>query len=129
MIRKRRKIQVIGQQIFDINSQNDEVEFLEASFTFVPKAPNTKQLVVTLHQQKFYDRVSIPNPVLSFSALLPDNSKVFRLIESGDLEGLIRILILGEARLSDRDSSGRSLLNVSVTEIDRDWKYAMTQES
>lgn len=126
MIRKRRKTQITGQKSFDINSQNDELEFLEASFTFVPNAPNTNQIVVTLHQQKFYDRVSLRNPILSFSALLPDDSRVFRLIKSGNLKGLIRMLTLGEARLSDRDSSGRSLLNVSVIEIDWDGNYQMT---
>lgn len=119
MIQTRRKNQGHATDYHGVerNSQSDELDFLEASLTFVPNAPNTNQIVVTLNQRKLYEGVFLGNPILSFSAVLPDDSKVFQLIEFGDLEGLTKMLILGEARLSDRCSSGRSLLNVSMTEI------------
>ncbi|KAF8248642.1 ankyrin [Wilcoxina mikolae CBS 423.85] len=50
-------------------------------------------------------------PTLSFSAVLPLNSKVFELAKNGDVQGLLRLLSERKASLSDSDTAGRQLLH------------------
>ncbi|KAI9703762.1 MAG: hypothetical protein M1836_007532 [Candelina mexicana] len=96
------------------NSQDGDLGTLEASISFVPNAPQTTQIAV-LFQQKMLSGDSVfKKPILSISALLPNNSEVFRLIEAGDLDSLIKKLSLREFSLTDRDIRGRSLLNHAV---------------
>lgn len=61
-----------------------------------------------------YEGSFLNKPILSVSALLPLDSPVFRSIESGDLNSLVKMLTLREACLTNRDSDGRSLLYVSI---------------
>jgi hypothetical protein len=51
-------------------------------------------------------------PTISFHAVIPDDSKVFQLVEDGDLHGLRQMLQDGLASLTDCDTYGRSLLGV-----------------
>jgi hypothetical protein len=51
-------------------------------------------------------------PTISFHAVIPNDSKVFQLIEDGDLDGLKQMLQDGLASLTDCDTNGRSLLGV-----------------
>lgn len=53
------------------------------------------------------------SPTLSFHAIVPLNSEVFRLIRQGDLTSLILLFEKGLASLTDCDPDGRSLLSVS----------------
>ena len=55
------------------------------------------------------------NPMISIHTIVPADSEVFRVIEEGDLEGLVRLFQNGEASLRDCDPRGRSLLAVSCT--------------
>lgn len=56
----------------------------------------------------------LKTPILSVSALLPGDSEVFRVIENGELDRLMKMLSLKEVSLADRDLQGRCLLNVSL---------------
>jgi hypothetical protein len=51
-------------------------------------------------------------PTISFHAVIPNDSKVFQLVEDGDLDGLKQMLQDGLASLTDCDMDGRSLLGV-----------------
>ena len=51
-------------------------------------------------------------PTLAFSAVLPVGSEAFVCAESGDLQGLMRLLNEGKASLWDCDTQGRQLLHV-----------------
>ena len=70
------------------------------------------QVAVAFQQQILHHGSYLAKPVLSVSALVPRDSKVFQLIEAGDLEGLVKSLSLKETRLTDRDRNGRCLLNI-----------------
>lgn len=115
-VRARRQIlgKAIAQNKSVKNPETDELEIIEGSIIFLAHAPKTTQIAITFQQRNLYEGSILRKPVLSFSALLPKDSKVFSLIESGDLNSLMKMFILREACLSDRDLDGRSLLNVSI---------------
>lgn len=96
------------------NPQTNKLEIIEGSITFVPNAPKAIQVAVNFQQRELYEGSFLRKPVLSFSALLPYDSKVFSLIENGDLNSLVKMFTMREACLTDRDLDGRSLLNVSI---------------
>ena len=96
------------------DKRTDFPEVLEASFAFLPNNIRNPRIAVVFQQRMSYEGSFLKKPALSISALLPDDSEVFRLIEEGDLNGLKRSLSLREAFLNDRDLEGRSLLNVSI---------------
>jgi hypothetical protein len=50
---------------------------------------------------------------LAVNPILPETSRVFQVVESGDLQGLREMLRKGEASLRDTDENGQSLLFVS----------------
>lgn len=111
--RKYRTIDAIPQDCTQ-DTQSDTLEILDISFTFLPNIPQTPRIAVDFQQRMSYEGSFLKKPALSVSALLPRDSKVFRLIENGDLDGLIKSLSLREAFLTDRDCDGRCLLNVSI---------------
>lgn len=52
-------------------------------------------------------------PAVSAYNMVRDDSEVFQLIKNDDLDGLMRLLAVGQASTQDCDESGRSLLHVS----------------
>lgn len=52
-------------------------------------------------------------PVVSFHAIIPNDSEVFDVVRHGDVDGLQRLLEVGNASLTDCDEDGHSLLWVS----------------
>ncbi len=63
----------------------------------------------------FTPRLS-PSATITYQAMIPNDSEVFRIVRSGQVKELIKALDKGTARLTDRDEEGRSLLNVSCHE-------------
>jgi hypothetical protein len=53
-----------------------------------------------------------PSATITYQATIPNNSEVFKIIEFGKLEDLLKALEAKTASLTDRDEKGRSLLNV-----------------
>lgn len=51
---------------------------------------------------------------LTYSRIVPQDSTIFIFIKVGDLSGLQKLLNDKQAFLSDRDTNGRCLLNVSA---------------
>ena len=76
---------------------------------------NAARVAVTFQQNMSYTGSFLRKPILSVSVLLPEDAEPFKLIQAGDLSGLIKSLSLKKSRLTDRDLDGRSLLNVSTT--------------
>jgi hypothetical protein len=54
-----------------------------------------------------------PSARITYQATIPNDSEVFLLVSSGQVQQLIEALDKGTAHLTDRDEEGRSLLNVS----------------
>ena len=106
------------------NADVKELGDFEASITFMPNvnsksdARRRTQIAIFLQQRMLHEGSFLYRPLLSISALLPSDSKVFHLVSKGDVPGLIRSLNSRDACLNDRDLMGRSLLNVSNSSID-----------
>ncbi|KAE9380968.1 hypothetical protein N431DRAFT_137126 [Stipitochalara longipes BDJ] len=49
---------------------------------------------------------------LTYQAMVPNDSEVFKIVEAGDVEALERVLDMKTASLTDRDEDGRSLLSM-----------------
>ena len=115
-IQRRCKYRRLGDSSQDCaqDTRTDFPETLEASFSFLPKNFQNPRIAVKIQQMNSYEGSFLKKPALSISALLPHDAESFRLIEEGDLNGLIRLLSLREAFLTDRDLEGRSLLSVSI---------------
>ena len=56
--------------------------------------------------------------------MVADNSEVFRVVSRGSVKKLRILLSNGAASLGDRDSMGRSLLNVSIYNDVKHTSYA-----
>jgi len=54
-----------------------------------------------------------PSATITYQAIIPNDSEVFKIAGSGEVKELIELLVKGTASLTDRDEEGRSLLNVS----------------
>ena len=117
-IQARRQYRRLGTLWQDCpqDAWTDTPESLEVSFAFLPNNPQNPRIAVNFRQRLLYEGSFLKKPALSISALLPHDSEVFHLIEEGDLSGLIRLLSLGEASLTDRDQMGRCLLHVSINQ-------------
>lgn len=111
--RKYRRLSTISHDCVQ-DTLTDIPELLEASFTFLPNNAQNPWISVDFKQSMSYEGSFLKRPALSVSAILPKDSEVFRLIEKGDLSGLIQSLTLRKAFLTDRDLDGRCLLNVSI---------------
>ena len=72
------------------------------------------QIVIDVASKTYHDRTIYLTPVLTFRAIVPDDSEVFRVVEGGSVRKLKNLLNNGMASLGDCDSMGRSLLNVSI---------------
>ena len=76
--------------------------------------PKDKRIwfAIRFQQGLSYEGTFLRKPILSFSAVVPSNSAIFKVIKANDLDGLFDLLRFGNASLTDRDPDGRCLLNV-----------------
>lgn len=72
------------------------------------------KLTATFSRSVFDDFTSQSHPVVAISKRLPSDSRIFRKILRGDLDGIKRLAKAKQFDVSDCDSEGRSLLNVST---------------
>ena len=57
---------------------------------------------------------SLLHPLVSFCSIIPDNSFVFEVVKTGDVNGLVELFNMGAAAPTDCDTKGRPLLIVSI---------------
>ena len=98
----------------DLAAANEVNKSFDMSLSYLPKSSKKAHVAMLLSQQEVEEGCVLRSPMLCVSALLPEESEVFRVIENGDLQRLQRMLWTREASLNDRDISGRCLLNVSI---------------
>ena len=55
-----------------------------------------------------------PSAMITYQAMIPNDSEIFNIMKFGELEDLLEALEAKTASLTDRDEEGRSLLNVSI---------------
>jgi hypothetical protein len=58
-----------------------------------------------------------PTATITYQAMIPNDSVVFRIAHSGRVTDLIELFEKGTAFLTDRDEQGRSLLSVSLCNL------------
>jgi hypothetical protein len=58
-----------------------------------------------------------PTATITYQAMIPNNSAVFRFARFGKVTDLIKLFEKGSAFLTDRDEQGRSLLSVSLCNL------------
>lgn len=109
---QRRRIASSSVQTPANTLQADILEFWDAHVIFSPNKSCMAQVAIAFQQQILHHGSFLTKPILSVSALLPEDSKVFQLIKEGDLKGLMKSLSLRESRVTDRDLDGRCLLKV-----------------
>ena len=96
----------------------DVVHTFTATLELLPRdAFIPTKFVTYLHLKAGSFGVTSLNPLISMSSMVPMDSAVFRLIEKGDLAGLLQLFQCGEASLRDCDPKGGSLLTVSCSDI------------
>ena len=71
------------------------------------------QIIIDLASRTCQNRTVYFTPTLTFHAMIPDDSEVFRVVQGGSVKRLKKLLSSGAASLGDCDPEGRSLLNVS----------------
>ena len=82
-------------------------------------APSSNiQIVIDLASKTHQDRAIYFTPTITFRAMVPDDSEVFRVVEGGSVKKLKKLISSGRASLGYCDSMGRSLLNVSQSKAE-----------
>ncbi|KAE8452639.1 hypothetical protein EG329_013898 [Mollisiaceae sp. DMI_Dod_QoI] len=81
-----------------------------ARMAFIPSSNRTSLFRVV------FDFVPHLNPsaTITYQTIIPNDSKVFKIVRFGEVEELIELLENGTASLTDRDEEGRSLLNYAT---------------
>lgn len=72
------------------------------------------QVIIDIASRTFRNRTIHFTPTLTFRAMIPSDSEVFRVVDAGSVKKLKKLISNGAASLGDCDSDGRSLLNVSL---------------
>lgn len=116
LVRHRRLRKQIEEQV------DQENAIFTGTLTITPTSQEvvrkqSLRLTASLQQKVQYEGYYSLKPTLSFSAVLPVNSEVFKMAKDGNVEGLMKLLQDGEASLSDCDTAGRQLLHVSLCPV------------
>lgn len=114
----RASSKLLKEVVDDTNAQDDRdpegtIEVFESVLMFLPNTVPNSSFSISFLQRSTSEGSLLGKPIISFSATLPNNSKVFERIKDGDMKGLLKMFEEGTAALTDRDAKGRSLLNVS----------------
>ena len=116
-VKRRRLLKNVERQNDIVDDRLDQkVEnVFEGMISLIPQKYISRTKFSTSFLQKWTeDGYFSLKPALSFCAIVPDNSHIFTLTREGDLEGMIKHIQQGYASLTDCDSRGRTLLNVSI---------------
>ena len=103
-----------GQIVFSSGSHDTEFTQKDVRIRFHPK-PGSTPRAVQANIRQLHGSHGTWNSIPRFSVhnILPETSRIFRVVQWGEVEELQKLLQLGEASLWDQDEHGRSLLFVS----------------
>ncbi|KAL9623836.1 MAG: hypothetical protein Q9160_001827 [Pyrenula sp. 1 TL-2023] len=86
-------------------------ETFVGNLTILLSKTQRKAKIRAFFTQRVFSRGTFAfTPILSFHAIIPNDSKVFDVIRHGDVDGLRRLLEIGNTSLTDCDEDGHSLL-------------------
>ena len=110
----------------DCNTESaDEAFAAKVVVTPTTTTLSTFQIIIDLASRTCQNRTVYFTPTLTFRAMIPDASEVFRVVQRGSVKKLKKLLSSGAASLGDCDSQGRSLLNVSPCEDAKHVQYTL----
>lgn len=91
-------------------------EAFAAKFFLTPTSAQFSnfQIIVDIASRAYHNHTVYLTPTLTFRAMIPDHSEVFRVVQGGSVKKFKKLLNSGAASLGDCDSAGRSLLNVGL---------------
>lgn len=92
----------------------DEAFAAKLLFTPASTSHSNVQVIIDIASCADQNHKVFFTPTLTFRAMVPSDSEVFRVVEGGSVKKLKKLLSSGAASLGDCDSMGRSLLNVSL---------------
>jgi hypothetical protein len=101
--------------IFEFRNE-DGTEVVESlSSLFLDPRPSHASVPIAVHcgETTIQSAVSFINPVILAYRIVPNNAKVFGVVEEDDLEGLVTLLADGKATIRDCDGMSATLLHVS----------------
>ena len=75
--------------------------------------PRRCKVILMCQQAKSLSDTRVSIPFISFRRMIPDDHDIFYFIQDGDLDSVIAAVRSGQVYVTDQDTSGRSLLNVS----------------
>lgn len=90
------------------DKKTSEKEFI-ANIKIVPRHMGTSSFRVIFDINPYFD----PSLKITYQAIRPNDSEIFKIVTSGQLQKLLWALENVTASLTDRDEEGRSLLHVS----------------
>ncbi|KAH8654629.1 hypothetical protein BGZ60DRAFT_157628 [Tricladium varicosporioides] len=99
-------VQVSGERN-DINTSDKD---FAASITIARRDRSTSSFRVIFDITPHLDPVA----KITYQAIRPNDSEIFRIVMSGEVEKLVEALAKGTASLTDRDEEGRSLLKAGI---------------
>jgi hypothetical protein len=97
------------------SAAESEDEYILGTVSFIPnkrRRTTNFRVQISIQQSVINGFMGSLRPTVSFSAMLPNASEVFRKVATGDLDGLRQMLTEGTASLSDCDELGNFLLVV-----------------
>ena len=99
----------------DQDTESADEEFAAKLLITPVSVPSSNfQIVIDLASKIHQNRITYFTPMLTFRAMIPNDSEVFRVVKGGSVKKLKKLLSSGAASLGDCDSMGRSLLNVGI---------------
>lgn len=112
------RVEAYFSTISDGTSIIDEVTYETIDGAFVAKVAITPGVGRPYPYRVVFDINPTLDPAtkITYQAIIPSDSEVFKIVASGQVKKLIEALELGTTSLTDRDEEGRSLLNVSCHE-------------
>lgn len=95
----------------DVDNKTDDL--VAVKIVIIPaKTTSASRIEFNLTLQEAYSYRFLVATKVSYQAMVPDDAKIFSIAMHSQVEDLENILRNGTARLTDRDTKGRSLLAV-----------------
>jgi hypothetical protein len=119
LLQRKRQLRRLNK--LDVNDVGDLVlESFSATFDYTPSGQMPKFKITAAFQQyvRLQNFTSL-NPILTYSAMVPDDAEIIQCVMADDVRGMLNLLELNLASLTACDSKGRPLLYVRF-QLDED---------
>lgn len=99
----------------NLDAKETPINIVKGTLSVLSEQANEIGILLSFCHQAFASHSVSIAPAITYSRALPEDSTIFNVVRAGDLGELQKMLRDREAFLSDRDTRGRCLLNVSTS--------------